>query len=44
MQVQSRSDLLEAMTISFLPADAFRGTLRLSWEKRTLSVPYAYRK
>ena len=44
MTVLSRPDHLEAMTISFLPADAFRGTLRLSWEKKTLAVPYAYRK
>jgi hypothetical protein len=40
----SRSDHLEAMTISFLPADAFKGTLRISWEKRIVSVPYSYRK
>ena len=32
------------MTISFLPEDAFRGTLRISWEKLTLTVPYAFRK
>lgn len=44
MKVASRPDLLEAMTISFLPEDAFRGTLRISWERKTLSVPYAYRK
>ena len=44
MKSATRPDLLEAMTISFLPEDAFRGTLRISWEKRTLSVPYAYRK
>lgn len=39
-----RPDHLEAMTISFLPQDAFKGTLRISWEKRIVSVPYAYRK
>lgn len=44
MKSAARPDLLEVMTISFLPEDAFRGTLRISWEKRTLSVPYAYRK
>lgn len=44
MKVASRPDLLEAMTISFLPEDAFRGALRISWERKTLSVPYAYRK
>ena len=44
MKSATRPDLLEAMTISFLPEDAFRGTLRISWEKRTSSVPYAYRK
>ena len=44
MKVTTRPDLLEAMTISFLPEDAFRGALRISWEKRTLSVSYAYRK
>lgn len=40
----SRPDHLEAMTISFLPEDAFKGTLRISWEKRVVAVPYAYRK
>ncbi len=44
MKAVPRADLLEAMTISFLPEDAFRGTLRLSWERKTLFVPYAYRK
>ncbi len=44
MKVEARPDVLEAFTISFLPEDAFRGTLRLSWEKLTLSVPYAFRK
>lgn len=44
MKSLSRPDLLEAMTISFLPEDPFRGTLRLSWEKRILTVPYAFRK
>ena len=44
MKSAARPDLLEVMTISFLPEDAFRGTLRISWEKRTLSVPYAWRK
>lgn len=44
MRSLARPDVLEAMTISFLPADAFRGTLRLSWEKLTLTVPYAFRK
>jgi len=44
MTSTARPDLVEAMTISFVPADAFRGTLRLSWERRTLSVPYAYLK
>lgn len=40
----TRPDHLEAMTISFVPEDAFRGTLRISWEKRVVVVPYAYRK
>ena len=44
MKSLARPDHLEAMTISFLPEDAFRGTLRISWEKRTLAVPYAFRK
>lgn len=44
MKSISRPDHLEAMTISFLPEDAFRGTLRISWEKRTLAVPYLFRK
>lgn len=44
MRSATRPDHLEVMTISFLPEDAYRGTLRLSWEKRTLSVPYAWRK
>lgn len=44
MKVEARSDFVEAFTISFHPDDAFRGTLRLSWEKLTLSVPYAFRK
>ncbi len=44
MKSISRSDHLEAMTISFLPEDAFRGTLRISWERRTLAVPYLFRK
>lgn len=44
MKSLSRPDHLEAMTISFLPEDAFRGTLRISWEKRTLAVPYSFRK
>ena len=30
MKSATRPDLLEAMTISFLPEDAFRGTLRIS--------------
>jgi len=44
MNVLSRHDHLEAMTIDFLPEDAFRGSLRISWEKKTLVVPYAFRK
>jgi hypothetical protein len=44
MKVETRADHLEAFTISLLPEDAFRGSLRISWEKLTLSVPYAYRK
>lgn len=44
MKATARPDFLEAMTISFLPEDAFLGALRISWEKKTLSVPYAYRK
>lgn len=44
MKSFARPDHVEAMTISFLPEDAFRGTLRISWEKRTLAVPYAFRK
>ena len=44
MKVLSLHDHLEAMTISFLPEDAFRGTLRISWERKTLAVPYAFRK
>ena len=44
MKVESRPDVLEAFTIAFLPEDAFKGTLRISWEKLTLSVPYAFRK
>lgn len=44
MKVLSRHDHLEAMTISFLPEDAYRGTLRISWEKKSLVVPYAFRK
>ena len=44
MKSFARCDLLEAMTISFLPEDAYQGTLRISWEKRTLAVPYAFRK
>ncbi len=44
MKSLSRPDYLEAMTISFLPEDSFRGTLRLSWEKKTLFVPYVFLK
>ena len=44
MKVEARPDVLEAFTISFLPEDASRGTLRFAWEKLTLSVPYAFRK
>ncbi|HYN41104.1 MAG TPA: DUF2911 domain-containing protein [Thermoanaerobaculia bacterium] len=44
MKVETRADSLEAFTISFLPEDAFRGSLRISWERLTLSVPYAYRQ
>ena len=44
MKVLPLHDPLEAMTISFLPEDAFRGTLRISWEKKSLVVPYAFRK
>ena len=44
MKTEARPDLLEAFTISFLPEDAFRGSLRISWERLTLSVPYAYRQ
>ena len=44
MKVLSLHDPLEAMTISFLPEDAFRGTLRISWEKKALVVPFAFRK
>jgi len=44
LKVETRPDLLEAFTISFLPEDAFRGSLRISWERLTLSVPYAYRR
>lgn len=44
MKSLSRPDLLEAMTISFLPEDSFHGTLRLSWERKTLFVPYAFLK
>ena len=44
MKSLPRSDFREAMTISFVPEDAFRGSLQLSWEKRVLSVSYAYRK
>jgi hypothetical protein len=43
-KARSRPDHLEAMTISFLPEDAFKGTLRISWEKRIVAVPYTYRK
>ena len=44
LKAETRADHLEAMTISFLPEDAFRGTLRISWERKTLSVPYAFLK
>lgn len=44
MKVETRPDHLEAFTISLLPEDAFRGSLRFSWERLTLSVPYAYRR
>jgi len=44
MAAAARPDHVEALTISFAPADAFRGTLRLSWERRTLSVPYSWLK
>ncbi len=44
MKSFARPDHLESMMIFFLPEDAFRGTLRISWEKRTLAVPYAFRK
>ncbi|MBK9373681.1 MAG: DUF2911 domain-containing protein [Holophagales bacterium] len=44
MNVETRADALEAFTISFLPEDAFRGSLRISWEKLTVSVPYAFRQ
>jgi hypothetical protein len=44
MQVETRADGLEAFTISLLPEDAFRGSLRISWEKLTVSVPYAFRQ
>ncbi len=44
MKVETRVDTLEAFTISFLPEDPFRGSLRISWERLTLSVPYAFRK
>jgi hypothetical protein len=44
MKVEPRADHLEVLTISFLPEDPFRGSLRISWEKLTLSVPYAYRR
>ncbi len=44
MKVLSRLDHLEAMTIDFLPEDAFRVSLRISLEKKTLVVPYAFRK
>lgn len=44
MKVETRADTLEAFTISLLPEDAFRGSLRISWERLTLSVPYAFRR
>lgn len=44
MKVETRADTLEAFTISLLPEDAFRGSLRISWEKLTVSVPYTYRQ
>ena len=44
MKVETRVDSLEAFTISFLPEDPFRGSLRISWERLTLSVPYTFRK
>ncbi len=44
MKVETRADTLEAFTISFLPEDAFRGSLRISWEKLTVSVPYSFRQ
>lgn len=44
MKVETRADTLEAFTISLLPEDAFRGSLRISWERLTLSVPYAFHR
>ena len=44
MTVRARSEHVEAMRICFDPEDAFRGALRISWERKTLSVPYAFRK
>jgi hypothetical protein len=44
MKVETRADALEAFTISLVPEDAFRGSLRISWERLTLSVPYAFRR
>jgi hypothetical protein len=43
MKVETRADTLEAFTISFLPEDAFRGSLRISWEKLTVWVLYTFR-
>ena len=44
MKVETRPDSLETFTISLVPEDAFRGSLRVSWERLTLSVPYAFRR
>lgn len=41
MKVAERAEPTEALTISFAPEDAWKGTLRLAWDRLVLSVPYA---
>ena len=44
MKVGERPEPTEAFTISFVPEDAWKGTLRLAWDKTVLSVPYAAKR
>ncbi len=44
MKASHRSEPTEAFTISLVPEDPWKGTLRLAWDRLVLSVPYAAKR